>query len=256
LSYSGMRLADKVALVTGAGRSIGKAIAMRFSDEGARVAVNDIDLSYAQAVAEVLKRKGREALAIGADVTQKEQVDSMFEEAARQLGGVDILVNNAGIRRDILFHKMSQDEWDMVIAVQLKGSFNCAQVAQRYMAAKGYGRIINFSAPVPGVWEVGQTNCSAANAGVQGLTKALAIELGKFGITVNCIAPEFIEGEMTRQSARRSGMYPDDLKKFAVAQIPLRRMGTVEDVANVALFLASDEASFVTGQVIFVKGGP
>lgn len=251
-----MRLADKVALVTGAGRGIGKAIVLKFSEEGARVVVNDVDFSFAQAVAEALRRTGSEALAVRADVTKREEVESMFEEVARQLGSVDILVNNAGLRRDIPFPKMSQDEWDTVIAVQLKGSFNCAQVAQRYMAARGYGRIINLSSPVPGAWEQGEANYSAANAGVQGLTKALALELGKFGITVNCIAPEFIETDMTRQSARGRGLYPDDLKRFAEALVPLRRLGTAADVANVALFLASEEASFVSGQVICVRGGP
>ena len=249
-------LAGRVALVTGAGRGIGKAIVLRFSEEGAKVVVSDVDFSYAQVVAEVLRRKGREALAIRADVTNREEVESMFEEATRQLGTVDILVNNAGVRRDIPFPKMSQDEWDSIIAVQLRGSFNCAQVAQRYMAARGYGRIINLSSPVPGAWGQGEASYSTASAGVQGLTKALAIELGKFGITVNCIAPEFIETDMTRQSARRRGMYPHDLKGFAEALIPLRRLGTAAEVAHVALFLASDEASFVTGQVICVRGGP
>ena len=252
-----MRLQEKVSVVTGAGRGIGKAIALRFSDEGARVVVNDIDLSYAESVAGKLKEIGREALAVKADVSKAEEVERMFRCAVQQFGRVDILVNNAGIRRDIPFHKMSQEEWDSVIAVQLKGSFNCAQVAQKYMVKQGYGKIVNLSSPIPtSLGEHSQTSYASASAAIQGFTTALALELGRYNINVNCVAPDFIDTEMTRNTARREGMYLDDFKRFAAAQIPLRRIGTPEDVANVVLFLVCDESSFISGQVIYIRGGP
>jgi len=252
-----MRLLDKVAVITGAGRGIGKAIALKFSEEGAKVIVSDIELSYANGVAEKLKEIGREALAIKADVSQQQEVKLMFKQIERQFGRVDILVNNAGIRRDIPFHKMSGEEWDSVIAVQLRGSFNCAQAAQRYMVRQNYGKIVNLSSPIPAaLGNRAQTSYSAANAGVEAFTKTLAVELGRHNINVNCIAPDFIDTEMTRNTARRAGMYLTDLKRFALAQIPLRRMGTPEDIANVVLFLACDESSFISGQVICVRGGP
>jgi len=252
-----MRLQEKVCVVTGAGRGIGKAIALRFSDEGARVVVNDIDLSYAESVAGKLKEIGREALAVKADVSKLEEVKRMFQCAVQQFGRVDILVNNAGIRRDIPFHKMSQEEWDSVIAVQLKGSFNCAQVAQKYMVKQAYGKIVNLSSPIPtSLGERSQTGYASASAAIQGFTTALALELGRYNINVNCVAPDFIDTEMTRAMARREGMYLDDFKRFAAAKIPLRRIGTPEDVANVILFLVCDESSFISGQVIYVRGGP
>lgn len=252
-----MRLQEKVSVVTGAGRGIGKAIALRFSDEGAKVVVNDIDLSYAESVAGKLKEMGREALAVKADVSKAQEVERMFQHAVQQFGRVDILVNNAGIRRDISFYKMSQDEWDSVIAVQLKGSFNCAQVAQKYMVKQGYGKIVNLSSPIPtSLGEHSQTSYASASAAIQGFTTALALELGRYNINVNCVAPDFIDTEMTRNTARREGMYLDDFKRFAAARIPLRRIGTPEDVANVVLFLVCDESSFISGQVIYVRGGP
>jgi 3-oxoacyl-[acyl-carrier protein] reductase len=252
-----MRLQEKVCVVTGAGKGIGKAIALRFSDEGARVVVNDIDLSYAESVAGKLQEMGREALAVKADVSRAEEVERMFQRAVQQFGRVDILVNNAGIRRDIPFHKMPQGEWDSVIAVQLKGSFNCAQVAQKYMVKQGYGKIVNLSSPIPtSLGERSQTSYASASAAIQGFTAALALELGRYNINVNCVAPDFIDTEMTRTIARRGGMYLDDFKRFAAAQIPLRRIGTPEDVANVVLFLVCDESSFISGQVIYVRGGP
>lgn len=252
-----MRLQEKVSVVTGAGRGIGKAIALRFSEEGARVVVNDIDLSYAESVAGKLNEIGREALAVKADVSKSEEVERMFQRAVQQFGRVDILVNNAGIRTDTPFHKMSQEEWDSVIAVQLKGNFNCAQVAQKYMVKQGYGKIVNLSSPIPtSLGERSQTGYATASAAIQGFTTALALELGRYNINVNCVAPDFIDTEMTRNTARREGMYLDDFKRFAATQIPLRRIGTPEDVANVVLFLVCDESSFISGQVIYVRGGP
>jgi 3-oxoacyl-[acyl-carrier protein] reductase len=252
-----MRLFDKVALITGAGRGIGKAIAFKFSDEGAKVIVNDIEIARAMNVAENLKELGRQALAIKADVRSKPEVDQMFEQIEREFGHVDILVNNAGVRRDVIFSEMSEKDWDFVLSVQLKGSFNCARTAQKFMISQAYGKIINISSPTPAsLTKKGQVNFSTANAGLVGFTKSLAVELGPYNINVNCIAPDFIDTEMTRQVMRNEGMYLDDLKNLVLAEIPLRKLGTAADVANVALFLASDESSFVSGQVIHVKGGP
>jgi 3-oxoacyl-[acyl-carrier protein] reductase len=252
-----MRLFNKVALITGAGRGIGKAIAFKFSDEGAKVIVNDIEIARAMNVAENLKELGRQALAIKADVRSKPEVDQMFEQIEREFGHVDILVNNAGVRRDVIFSEMSEKDWDFVLSVQLKGSFNCARTAQKFMISQAYGKIINISSPTPAsLTKKGQVNFSTANAGLVGFTKSLAVELGPYNINVNCIAPDFIDTEMTRQVMRNEGMYLDDLKNLVLAEIPLRKLGTAADVANVALFLASDESSFVSGQVIHVKGGP
>ena len=252
-----MKLEKKVAVITGAGRGIGKAIAIRLAEEGARVAVNDIDLAFAENVAEKLKVMGREALAIEADVADGREVEQMLKQVERRFGMVDILVNNAGIRRDAPVHKISEKDWDSVIATQLKGSFNCARAAQKYMVRQSYGKIVNLSSPVPAsLGNRGQTSYASANAAIWGFTRALALELGHYNINVNCVAPDYIDTEMSRNAARREGMYLDDFRKFAVAQIPLRRMGTPEDVANVVLFLVSDESSFVSGQVICVRGGP
>lgn len=252
-----MKLEKKVAVVTGAGRGIGKAIATRLAEAGARVVINDIDLAFAENLAEKLRQTGRETLAVKADVSSRPEVEQMFERAEQRFGGVDILVNNAGIRKDVPFHKMSEKDWDSAMAVQLKGSFNCAQAAQKYMVRQNYGKIVNLASPVPAsLGERGQTGYASANAALEGFTKALAVELGRYNINVNCVAPDFIDTEMTRNTARREGMYLDDFKKFALAQIPLRRLGTPEDVASVVLFLVSDESSFISGQVIYVRGGP
>jgi len=252
-----VKLEDRVAVVTGAGRGIGKAIAFRLAEEGASIVASDIDLTFAENVAERLRKAGRHALAVKADVTSWYEVSQVFNAAVRKFGGVDILVNSAGIRRDAPLHKMSEDDWDSAIATQVTGSFNCARAAQKYMVRRNYGKIVNLSSPVPAsLGEGAQTAYAAASAAVQGFTRALALELGPYGINVNCIAPEYIDTEMTRNTARREGMYLDDFRKFASARIPLRRMGTPEDVAGVALFLVSDESSFVSGQVVYVRGGP
>ncbi len=252
-----MRLEDKVAVVTGAGRGIGKAIVTRFADEGARVVINDVDGAFADNLADRLKKTGRETLAITADVSRLSEVEPMFAEVARRYGGVDILVNNAGVRRDSPLHKMSEADWDSATAIQVKGTLYCCRAAQQHMVQQNYGKIINLSSPVPAsLGERGQTAYASASAAVQGFSKALALELGRHSINVNCIAPEYIDTEMTRNTARKEGMYLDDFRRFAVARIPLRRMGTPEDVAGLALFLATDESSFISGQVIYIRGGP
>ena len=252
-----MKLDKKVAVITGAGRGIGKAIANRFAEEGARVVINDIDFAYAENAAGKLKKAGRSVMAFKADVSSWYEVVQMFKVAEKQYGGVDILVNNAGIRRDAPLHKISEDDWDSAIATQVRGSYNCARAAQKYMVRQNYGKILNISSSVPAVLgEMGQTAYASTSAAVQGFTKALALELGRYGINVNCICPDYIDTEMTRNTARKEGMYLDDFRRFATARIPLKRMGTPEDIANVALFLVSDESSFISGQVINVRGGP
>ncbi len=252
-----MKLENKVAIVTGAGRGIGRAIATRLAEEGAKVVVSDINSVFAEDLATQFKKMGQEALAIKADVSNWQEVEQMLEQTEGKFGKVDILINNAGIRRDAPFHKISGEDWDAVIAVQLKGSFNCTRAAQKYMVRQNYGKIVNLSSPVPSsLGRRGQTSYASVNAAIEGFTKTLALELGRYNINVNCVAPDFIDTEMTRKAARREGMYVDDFKRFAVAQVPLRRIGTPVDVANVVLFLVSDESSFISGQVIHVKGGP
>jgi len=251
------RLSDKVAVITGAGRGIGKAIALRFAEEGANLAINDIEPAFAATMADRMKQQGRKVLAVGADVSRWPEVRSMFEQVAQAFGRIDILVNNAGIRKDAPFTDMSEEEFDPVIGTQLKGSFNCARAAQAWMIPQSYGRIINIAAPVPAALkEHDQANYCAANAGLAGLTRSLAKALGAYNITVNGIAPDYIDTEMTRKAARAEGLYLDDLKRFVIAEVPLKRLGTPLEVAHVALFLASDESSFVSGQMIEVKGGP
>jgi 3-oxoacyl-[acyl-carrier protein] reductase len=252
-----LKLENRVAVVTGAGRGIGKAIATRLADEGARVVINDVEIAYAENLAEKLRKTRHEVFAFKADVSNPAEVAAMFVEAERQYGGVHILVNNAGIRRDVPLHKMTDADWDSAISSQVRACFNCCRAAQKYMVAQKYGRIINISSLVPAsLGERKQTAYAAANAAINGLTKAMAVELGPFNITVNAVAPDFIDTEMLRALAKEDGMYIDDYRRFASAQIPLRRMGTPEDVAGVVQFLASDDAAFVTGQVIQVKGGP
>ena len=246
-----------MALITGAGRGIGKEIARRFSDAGARVVLNDVEISLVEGVQEKLKELGREALAIKADVANGPEVQRMVEQIGKEYGKIDILINNAGIRKDVIFPDMSESDWDAVFSVQLKGSFHCARAVIPHMIRQGSGKIVNISSPIPSaLGKLGQVNYSAACAGLEGFTRALAMELGPYNINVNCIAPDFIDTEMTRTAARREGMYLNDLKRFVTAEIPLRRLGTPADVAHVALFLVSEESSFVSGQILYVRGGP
>jgi 3-oxoacyl-[acyl-carrier protein] reductase len=252
-----MRLENKTAVVTGAGRGIGRAIAMRLAEEGARVIVSDIEGSFAESVAARVTEAGGEAMAMAVNVTDGDQVEPMFETVAERFGEIHILVNNAGYRKDIPIHNLTEDQWDQAMAVQIKGSFNCTHAVQKYMVRQNYGKIVTLSAPVPAsLGDRGQVGYAAASAALWGFTKALALELGRHNINVNCVAPDFVDTMMTRELAKRKGLYLSDVEKFTIAQVPLRRMGTPDDVANVVLFLVSDEASFVSGQVIYVKGGP
>jgi 3-oxoacyl-[acyl-carrier protein] reductase len=249
------RLDGRVAFLTGAGRGIGAATAARLAAEGAAVAVTDVDLGPAENIARQIGSAGGRAVAIPVDVTDREQVEAATARAARELGRLDILVAVAGITRDNLLFKMSDEEWDGVIDTHLKGSFLAARAAQKYMVEQRYGKMI-FTSSTAALGNRGQANYSAAKAGLQGLTRTLAIELGPFNINVNAVAPGFIETRMTQQTAERLGLDWEQFKKDAAARTPVRRTGKPEDVANVVAFLASDESSFISGQVIYVAGGP
>ncbi len=249
------RLDGRVAFVTGAGRGIGAATALRLAEEGAKVALADVDLEgCAQGVSEIEKLGGG-ALAVACDVSNADAVQQAVDQAASTFGRLDILVNNAGITRDNLLFKMSEAEWDAVMNVHLKGAFLCSRAAQKYMVEQRYGRIVSLSS-TSALGNRGQANYSTAKAGLQGFTRTLAVELGPFGITTNAVAPGFIDTEMTRATARRLGLTPEQMIEDASKRIPVRRVGQPRDVANVICFLASEEAGFVNGQIIYVAGGP
>jgi 3-oxoacyl-[acyl-carrier protein] reductase len=249
------KLDGRVAFVTGAGRGIGAATALRLAEDGARVVLADIDPEGCKQVAAQIEQAGSQALAVSCNVAERADVEAAFQQAVERFGRLDILVNNAGVLRDNLLFKMSDDDWETVMNVHLKGAFLCSRAAQAHMVQQKYGRIISLSS-VSALGNRGQANYSTAKAGLQGLTKTLAIELGPFGITANAVAPGFIDTEMTRATARRQGHDPDQVIEMASKSIPVRRVGQPRDVANVICFLASEESSYVTGQIIYVAGGP
>jgi len=244
------RFTGKTALVTGGARGIGAATAARLAAEGADVVVADFDLAAAEESAAAIG--GR---AVRCDVTSREEVEAAVAAAAAPAGRLDILVTCAGILRDNLLHKMTDDDWEAVIDTHLRGTFLSVQAAQRHMVEQKSGSIVVISS-TSALGNRGQANYSAAKAGIQGLAKTLAIELGPFGITVNCVAPGFIVTAMTEQTAERLGVSFDDLQEFSAGQIPVRRVGQPDDVAGVIAFLCSADAAFVSGQVIYVRGGP
>ncbi|WP_245783836.1 beta-ketoacyl-ACP reductase [Alicyclobacillus macrosporangiidus] len=241
-------------MVTGAARGIGAATAIRLAEEGAKVGVIDLDAASCEGTVAAIRDAGGEAIAIGCDVADNRQVEAAVEQMVSSFGRLDILVNNAGVIRDNLLFKMSEEDWDVVMNVHLKGHFLCSRAAQKYMVQQRYGKIVNVSS-TSALGNRGQANYSAAKAGIQGFTKTLAIELGPFNINVNAVAPGFIDTDMTRATAQRVGMDPEQFKQAAIERIPLRRVGQPRDVANVIAFLASDDASYVSGQVIYVHGG-
>jgi len=245
-----MRFKDRVALVTGGGRGIGAATAQRFAEEGARVVVSDMDHAPAEAVA---KEFG--GLAVACDVTDRDAVEGLIARAVGELGRLDILVCCAGIIRDNLLFKMTDDDWDSVIDTHLKGTFLCARAAQKAMVQQKYGKMV-FLSSTSALGNRGQTNYATAKAGLQGMARTLAIELGPFNINVNAVAPGFVETRMTRATAERMGVDFEAFKIGAASQIPLGRIGQPEDIASVVAFLCSDESSFVSGQTIYVRGGP
>ena len=243
------RFEGQTVLVTGGAKGIGAATAARLASEGAQVVVADFDEAAATETAERIG--GR---AVRCDVTSRADVEAAVTAAAES-GRLDVLVTCAGIIRDNLIHKMTDDDWEAVIATHLRGTFLAAQAAQAVMTQQGSGSMVLVSS-VSALGNRGQANYSAAKAGLQGLTKTLAIELGRFGVRANCVAPGFIATAMTQQTAERIGMSFDDFQATAAEQIPLRRVGQPEDVAGVIAFLCSDDAAYVTGQVIYVSGGP
>jgi NAD(P)-dependent dehydrogenase (short-subunit alcohol dehydrogenase family) len=246
-----MRLKDKVAIVTGSGRGIGESIALRFAAEGAKLIVNDVNESDASRTVETIKSKGGQAVAVIGSVASRQVAQKMVDTAVKEFGTVDILVNNAGIIRDAMLHKMTDEQWDQVIEVNLKGVFLCTQCAAQIMREKKYGKIINLSSSS---WRgnPGQLNYSATKAGVIGMTKTAAKELGPKGINVNVIAPALIWTDMTKSMPKDLLQRVEQMLPFIM---PLNRWGQPEDIANLALFLASDESSFITGQLIHCDGG-
>ncbi len=246
---------QRVAVVTGAARGIGAGVARRLAADGMAVAVLDLDESACATVVDEITAAGGRALAVGADVSDPEQVEAAVRRVAEELGAPTVLVNNAGIIRDNLLFRMSVEDWDSVMAVHLRGAFLMSKACQAHMTQAKYGRIINLSS-TSAQGNRGQVNYSAAKAGMQGFTKTLAIELGKFGVTANAIAPGFIETEMTAETAARIGISFDDLKANASAQAAVARTGTPDDIAHAASFFASEGAGFTTGQVLYVAGGP
>ena len=242
-------LKDKVAIVTGSARGIGKAIAEEYAKNGAKIVISDILQELADETAKELQEKYNvETLAIKADVSKMEEVDTLVKSTIEKFGSIDIIVNNAGITRDNLIMRMSEDEWNLVIDINLKGVFNCIKAVTRPMMKQRAGKIINITSVVGQMGNAGQINYSASKAGVIGMTKTSAKELGSRGIKVNAIAPGFIVSEMTDKMT-------DQAKDSLVALIPAKKLGQPSDVANAAVFLASDKADYITGQVINVDGG-
>jgi NAD(P)-dependent dehydrogenase (short-subunit alcohol dehydrogenase family) len=242
-----MRLKDRVALITGGGSGIGEATVLRFAEEGAKVAINDVSTELANGVAEKVKSNGGQAIVCIADVTKKAEVEAMMKQVMDEFGKLDILVNNAGINRDAFAKKMTEEQWDNVLDVNLKGTFLCAQAAFGPMSNQKSGRIIN-TASIGALGNPGQANYSASKMGVIGLTKTLALEGARYNINVNCVSPGATSTPMMAK------VPPEFIQKIK-EKIPLSRFADPKEIANVHLFLASDEASFITGQVLFVDGG-
>jgi 3-oxoacyl-[acyl-carrier protein] reductase len=246
---------QRVAVVTGAARGIGAGTARRLAADGFAVAVLDLKEGDCGATVDAITSAGGRALAVGADVSDADQVQTAVDKVAGELGGPAVLINNAGVIRDNMLFKMTVDDWDTVLGIHLRGSFLMSKACQKYMVDGRWGRIVNLSSS-SALGNRGQANYSAAKAGLQGFTKTLAIELGQFGITANAVAPGFIATDMTAATAARMGIGFEEFQKAAATGIPVRRVGTPDDVAHVISFLVSDGAGFVSGQVIYVAGGP
>jgi 3-oxoacyl-[acyl-carrier protein] reductase len=250
------RFESKVVLITGAARGIGYATAERFAEEGASVAVCDLSADEALAAAERISAAyGVRAAGFACDVSEEPAVEGMVAAVIGRFGGIDILVNNAGVTRDNLLFKMSVADWDAVMGVHLRGTFLCTRAAQRHMVERRTGKIVNLSS-TSALGNRGQANYSSAKAGLQAFTRTAAIELGPYNINVNAVAPGFVDTEMTRQTALRRGVSVEEYQGMRAKSIPLGRVGVPRDIANVIAFLCSEDAAFVSGQIIYVKGGP
>jgi len=245
-----MRFQGKTALVTGGAKGIGAATAKRLAEEGATVVVADFDEATAQETAKAIGGH-----AVRCDVTKREDVEGAVAAAVKEGGSLDILVTCAGIIRDNLLFKMTDDDWDAVIDTHLKGSFYAVRAAQKHMVAQKSGKMVLISS-TSALGNRGQTNYSTAKAGLQGMTKTLAIELGPFNVNVNCVAPGFIATAMTEQTAERMGVPFDKFREAVSEQVPLRRVGEPDDVAGPIVYLCSEDASYISGQAIYIRGGP
>jgi len=242
-----LELNDKAIVVTGAARGIGRTIALEFAREGANVVINDI--GDGTPVAEEIGKMGRKAMFLEANISDKEEAEQLINKTVESFGRIDVLVNNAGITRDALIHKMSEENWNNVINVNLKGTFNCSKAAAKFMKEQKYGRMINISSVVGQRGNVGQVNYAASKAGIIGLTKALALELARYGdITVNVVSPGWVNTEMARA-------VPEKILQRVIEAIPFHRLAEPEEVAHLVVFLASDKARYITGQVVAVNGG-
>ena len=246
---------SRVAVVTGGAREIGAAVAKRLARDGMAVAVLDLDASACEPVVADITAAGGQAMAVGCNVADETEVAAAVDRIADALGAPTVLVNNAGIIRDNMLHKMTVDDWDAVLNVHLRGAFLMARALQPHMKAQNFGRIVNLSS-TSALGNRGQANYSAAKAGMQGFTKTLAIELGRYNVTANAIAPGFIQTDMTAATAERIGIGFDQFIELAAQQIPVGRVGQPDDIAHTVSFLASEGAGFVSGQVIYVAGGP
>ncbi|HYX95653.1 MAG TPA: 3-oxoacyl-ACP reductase FabG [Geodermatophilus sp.] len=246
---------QRVAIVTGAARGIGAATAQRLAQDGFAVAVVDLDESATAATVQAIEAAGGRALGVGADVGDADQVQAAVERVVAELGPPVVLVNNAGVTRDNLLFKMTDADWDLVMHVHLRGSFLMTRAVQQHMVQAGWGRVVNLSS-TSALGNRGQANYATAKAGLQGFTKTLAIELGRFGVTANAIAPGFIQTEMTRATAERIGRDWQEYVAERAAAIPVQRAGTPADIAHTVSFLVSEGAGFVSGQVVYVAGGP
>ncbi|MBM9460815.1 3-oxoacyl-ACP reductase FabG [Nocardioides sp. zg-536] len=249
------RFDGRIAVITGSARGIGFGTATRFAEEGASVAIVDLDESAAaEAAARLPLVEGAKAIGVGANVSDGASVEAAVERVVSELGGIHVLVNNAGITRDNLLFKMTEEDWDLVMGVHLKGAFLMSKAAQKHFVEQRYGKIVNISS-VSALGNRGQANYSAAKMGIQGFTRTLGIELGPFGINVNAVAPGFIVTEMTEATAVRLKMEPDEFFKLNAEANPVRRIGYPEDIAAAVTFLSADESSYITGQTIYVDGG-
>lgn len=245
----------RIAIVTGAARGIGAATAIRLAEDGNAVAVLDLDEAACADTVDAITKAGGRAIAVGANVADSAAVEAAVARVTEELGAPTVLVNNAGIIRDNMLFKMTEDDWDAVLGVHLRGAFLMSRAVQKHQVEAGWGRIVNLSS-TSALGNRGQANYSAAKAGMQGFTKTLAIELGRYGVTANAIAPGFIVSDMTRATAERMGVSFEDFVGHMVSEIPVARAGKPEDIANAVAFFCSEAASFVSGQVLYVAGGP